>query len=80
MFYTVNKLGALVLYGVTLASYFVALPLPAEVVHWLRVIVGVLFVVHALELLVYKGPLLVSMGLTMLFGILHWKPLADARR
>jgi len=83
----VNKLGALVLYGVTLASYFVALPLPAEVVHWLRVIVGVLFVVHALELLVfrrkialYKGPLLVSMGLTMLFGILHWKPLADARR
>jgi hypothetical protein len=27
----------------------------------------------------YKGPLAVSIILTLLFGFLHWKPLADAR-
>jgi len=25
----------------------------------------------------YPGPFAVSAGLTLLFGILHWKPLAD---
>jgi hypothetical protein len=28
----------------------------------------------------YAGPLWVSMVLTMLFGLLHWKPLADGAR
>jgi hypothetical protein len=27
----------------------------------------------------YKGSLAVSIILTLLFGLLHWKPLADAR-
>jgi hypothetical protein len=27
----------------------------------------------------YKGPLAVSVVLTLLFGLLHWKPLADAQ-
>jgi hypothetical protein len=27
----------------------------------------------------YKGPVAVSILLTLLFGLLHWKPLADAR-
>jgi len=87
MFYTVSKLGALALYAATLASYFVALPLPAEVLYWMRAAVAVLFVAHALEVVVfrrqvalYKGPFAVSAGLTLLFDVLHWKPLVDARR
>jgi nicotinamide riboside transporter PnuC len=42
-----------------------------------------LLVIHALELVVmfkhvrlYRGSLLMSMVLTMLFGVLHWRPLA----
>lgn len=87
MFYTLNKLGLLAFYAATLASFFVALPLSAEVVHWMRLIAGILLVAHALEVLVfrskvalYKGPMAVSVLLTLLFGFLHWKPLADARR
>ena len=43
--------------------------------------------VHAVELAVmfkhvkrYPGPLAISILLTMLFGLLHWKPLADAAK
>lgn len=46
----------------------------------------VLLVLHMGELLLmskhvrlYKGPLAVSVLLTLLFGLLHWKPLADAK-
>ena len=87
MFFAMNKLGLLALYAATLASFFVALPLTAEVLHWMRLIVGGLLVAHALEVLVfrskvalYKGPVLVSVLLTLMFGFLHWKPLADASR
>jgi len=45
----------------------------------------ILLAIHVAELLFvfkhvrsYKGPLAVSMLLTLLFGLLHWKPLADA--
>jgi len=44
-------------------------------------------VIHALEIVVmfkqvrlYRGPLAVSMLLTLLFGLLHWKPLADEQK
>ena len=44
----------------------------------------VLLVVHALELVFvfkhvrrYPGPLALSVLLTLLYGLLHWKPLAD---
>jgi len=47
----------------------------------------VLLAVHALEVVfcfrkvsLHKGPLLDSVLLTLLFGFLHWKPLADAAR
>ena len=43
--------------------------------------------VHAMEIVVmfkqvrlYRGPLVVSMLLTLLFGLLHWKPLADEQK
>lgn len=46
----------------------------------------VLFALHVGELLLvfkhvrlYKGPLAVSIVLTLLFGLLHWKPLVDEK-
>ncbi|HIV70371.1 MAG TPA: DUF1145 domain-containing protein [Candidatus Aquabacterium excrementipullorum] len=85
MFYAVNKLALLAFYLVVLASFAVALPVAPEVVYWARVIAAVLLVAHAAEVLVffgkvklYKGPVAVSVLLTLLFGFLHWKPLADA--
>lgn len=46
-----------------------------------------LLAAHALEALLmwrhvrrYPGALWVSVGLTLLFGLLHWKPLADQAR
>jgi len=45
----------------------------------------ILLVIHVAELLfvfkhvrLYTGPLAMSVLLTLLFGLLHWKPLADA--
>lgn len=47
-------------------------------------VAGVLLSLHAAELVVvfrhvrlYRGALAVSVLLTLLFGLLHWKPLAD---
>ena len=47
-------------------------------------VAGVLLALHAAELLfmfrhvrLYRGALAVSVLLTLLFGLLHWKPLAD---
>lgn len=49
-------------------------------------VAAVLLGLHALELVfmmkhvrLYRGPLAVSIVLTLLFGLLHWKPLADAK-
>ena len=49
-------------------------------------VAAVLLGLHALELVfmmrhvrLYRGPLWVSAVLTLLFGVLHWKPLADAK-
>ena len=47
-------------------------------------VAGVLLFLHAAEVVfmfrhvrLYRGPLAVSVGLTLLFGLLHWKPMAD---
>lgn len=78
-----------ILKAVCLAIYALALAglaglLPDGVAHTMRNIASVMLLVHALELLVmfkhvrlYRGPLATSVLLTMLFGLLHWKPLAD---
>jgi uncharacterized protein YhhL (DUF1145 family) len=84
MIITLSKAIALVFYALVAASFVVALPVSPEVLHWARMGVAVLFGIHALELLAmrkvvarYPGPFAVSAGLTLLFGILHWKPLAN---
>ena len=60
---------------------------PADLSHLLQRISLILLVIHAIELLLvfktirtYSGPLMTSIVLTLLFGLLHWKPLADAQR
>ena len=88
MFYTFCKLGLVALYAIVAASFVVTLPvLSAQELEWLRLGVAGLLAVHALEVLLfrqhvalYRGPFVVSALLTLLFGLLHWKPLADAAR
>lgn len=49
-------------------------------------VAALFLVIHALEVVffwrhvrLYPGPLAFSVLLTMLFGVLHWKPLLDAQ-
>lgn len=87
MFYFLNKVLLLVIYGVALGSYAAPLLLSADVIHGVRIVAAVLLAAHLLEVVfcfrkvaLHKGPLLDSVVLTLLFGFLHWKPMADAVR
>lgn len=69
------------IYALAAAGLFV--PLPGNVGTTIQYAALVLLGAHALEVPVafgsvkrYKGPLLVSVFLTLLFGFLHWRPLA----
>jgi uncharacterized protein YhhL (DUF1145 family) len=60
--------------------------LPPGVTSVLVKIAGILVGLHLLELAVafkavkrHPGPLVDSIGLTLLFGILHWRPLSKAK-
>lgn len=70
-----------------LAAASLVWPLPGEAGVWLQRVTLALFAIHAVELLLafghvrrYRGALAASILLTLLFGLLHWKPLADAER
>ena len=72
-------------YLLALVSLFVALPMDAAPV--MQKLALILLGVHALECLLafkyikrYTGPLWVSLALSLLFGLLHWMPLARAAR
>lgn len=81
-----------VLKAVCLGIYALALAglaglLPSGLAGSMQTIALVMLAVHAVELAVmfkhvkrYPGPLAISILLTMLFGLLHWKPLADAAK
>ncbi len=82
---TTFKLLLIATYGLSVVSLFGVMP--ADLSQLLQRISLILLVIHAIELLVmrktirtYPGPLAVSVLLTLLFGLLHWKPLADAQR
>jgi hypothetical protein len=77
-------LRALCLLVYALAAAKLAGWLPAGTVERTPLVAGALLAVHAAELVfkfrqvrLYPGPLAVSIVLTLLFGLLHWKPLAD---
>ena len=73
-----------------LGAYFLALAglvglLPVDMASTAKNLALVLLLVHAVELVVmfkyvrlYRGSLAASVLLTLLFGLLHWRPLAGA--
>ena len=81
-----------VLKAVCLGIYALAMAglaglLPSGLAGSMQTIALVMLAVHVVELAVmfkhvkrYPGPLAISILLTMLFGLLHWKPLADAAK
>jgi uncharacterized protein YhhL (DUF1145 family) len=82
---TTFKLLLIATYALSVVSLFGVMP--ADLSQLLQRISLILLVIHAIELLVmrktirtYPGPLAVSDLLTLLIGLLHWKPLADAQR
>ena len=81
-FLKANCLGA---YALALLSLFWALPLGLGPV--MQNVALALLAVHVLEAIAafkyiktYPGPLLHSLLLTLLFGLLHWLPLARTAR
>ncbi len=79
------KAACLAAYGLALAG-LVGL-LPPGLAGTMQNIALVLLMIHALEVIfvfkhvrLYRGSLAVSILLTLLFGLLHWKPLADEQK
>ena len=80
----------LLLKSACLALYLMALAriagwLPDAMFARLPLIAALLLLAHVAELALmfrhvrrYPGPLATSVVLTLLFGLMHWKPLADA--
>ncbi len=72
-------------YALALAVPFVSLPLDAG--PFLQKLALILLAAHILELPIayrflalYKGPLIDSVAMSLLFGLLHWQPLAKASK
>lgn len=81
MLFTVLKFICIVTYALGAASALGMLP---DSLHFFGVVALVLLVAHIGELLLmfkhvrrYPGSLAMSVLLTLLYGLLHWKPLAD---
>lgn len=79
------KLALLALYAAALAGF--AGLLPPGLASRLQNITLIVLAIHVIEMAVmfkhvkrYQGPLVISMLLTLLFGLLHWKPLADEHK
>ena len=80
---TLLKAGCAAIYVLALAS--LVWPFPAGAGPVIQTLALALIAVHALELLFvfkhvksYPGPLATSIVLSLLFGLLHWAPLAKA--
>lgn len=76
------KLLCLAVYAIALAR--LADLLPPGSFERTPMVAAALLAIHAIEAVLmfkhvrlYRGSLAVSIGLTLLFGLLHWKPLAD---
>jgi uncharacterized protein YhhL (DUF1145 family) len=80
MIYKLAKASCLIVYLLALAG--LAGLLPSDLAGSMKNIALAMLLIHTLELALafkyvrrYRGPLAVSVLLTMLFGLLHWKPL-----
>ena len=85
LFYTLGKFICLIVFSLAATEWVWpgSVGLAFDVQRLALLLLGA----HLLEMLFmfkhvrrYAGPLWVSMVLTMLFGLLHWKPLADGAR
>ncbi len=84
MLFTLLKAACLATYALAIAAW--AGILPAGFAGNAQTIAVVILCAHVLELVfmfrhvrLYRGPLGVSVLLTLLFGLLHWLPLARAQ-
>ena len=84
MIFLILKAGCLAIYALALAGW--AGLLPQRLASSMQNIALVMLAGHVLETMfmfrhvrLYRGALAVSVVLALLFGLLHWKPLADAR-
>ena len=85
MLNSIFKVIVLAVYSLAIASHIVALPGQAGPI--VQTMSLALLLIHALECLLayryiklYEGALAVSLVLSMLFGLLHWMPLARKAR
>ena len=80
--FTFLKALCLAVYGLAILANFVAMP------GWLasgaQTLAVIILAIHVIETFffwryvkMWKGPLIGSIALTLLFGILHWKPMQD---
>jgi hypothetical protein len=79
------KVTLLALYALAILSCFIAPPF--AMAREVRILAVVILLAHTFEAILfmkhvrlYPGSLPVSILLTILFGFLHWKPLADAHK
>jgi uncharacterized protein YhhL (DUF1145 family) len=77
------KANCIALYLLALLALVAELPFGAGPI--VQKIALIMLLVHAIEVPLalgkiqqYRGPLAVSIGLTLLFGFLHWRPLSTA--
>ena len=83
MTFMLSKAGCLAIYALALAG--AAGLLSGTLATTMEYAAVALLAVHVLELIfvfknvrLYRGSLVISILLTLMFGLLHWKPLADA--
>lgn len=81
---TISRAALLTLYTLALAALF--FPLPGDAGPAVQRIALITIAIHVLELCfvfkhvrAYAGPLSSSVALTLLFGLLHWLPIARAQ-
>ena len=75
------KAGCLAIFLLAATGSFLGLPL--DVLSLVQYVALILLAAHVLELLIafksirrYPGPLIDSIALTLVFGLLHWIPLS----
>ncbi len=80
--FPVLKAMCLAVFGLAILANFVALP--PWIGSWIQTLAVILLIAHVIEVFffwryvkMWQGPLIGSIALTLLFGILHWKPMLD---
>lgn len=85
MMYTLSKLGCLAIYVLALSALLLGWPsgTMATVMQGVAVVMLALHVLEALlmrkQLTQFPGSLARNVALTIVFGLLHWKPLLEAQ-